>query len=376
MPLRSRVEHPRASDAAIALVNATGLSHNRGAARPHDPNAREDTMRGFKVLFALLAVAMAAAGAARAEPLLIRNSYVVPVSNWAPLLVAKKDLARHWGKSYNMEAIRYQGSSQMITAMAAGELEIANLAFSTLGIAISNAGISDLRIISDEFRDGVPGYFSNQYFVRKDSGIKKIEDLRGKVLATNLIGTGVDIAMKAGLKKHGLIDKRDYTVIEVPFPTMPAILNDKKADLVTAVMPFVLNPMLNQIGFSLYDQTEGLGASQFIIWAVRQSYIDKHRAVLVDYMEDMLRIERWYLDPKNHADAARIAGDLLKIPPERLDWLFTKKDYYRDPDMMPDLVALQRNVDATAELGFIKSSFDVKQHADLSLIEEAAKRLK
>jgi ABC-type nitrate/sulfonate/bicarbonate transport system substrate-binding protein len=333
-------------------------------------------MRGFKVLFALLAVAMAAAGAARAEPLLIRNSYVVPVSNWAPLLVAKKDLARHWGKSYNMEAIRYQGSSQMITAMAAGELEIANLAFSTLGIAISNAGISDLRIISDEFRDGVPGYFSNQYFVRKDSGIKKIEDLRGKVLATNLIGTGVDIAMKAGLKKHGLIDKRDYTVIEVPFPTMPAILNDKKADLVTAVMPFVLNPMLNQIGFSLYDQTEGLGASQFIIWAVRQSYIDKHRAVLVDYMEDMLRIERWYLDPKNHADAARIAGDLLKIPPERLDWLFTKKDYYRDPDMMPDLVALQRNVDATAELGFIKSSFDVKQHADLSLIEEAAKRLK
>ena len=54
----------------------------------------------------------------------------------------------------------------------------------------------------------------------EDFGIKKIEDLKGKVLATNLIGTGVDIAMKAGLKKHGLLDKRDYTVIEAPFPTM------------------------------------------------------------------------------------------------------------------------------------------------------------
>jgi hypothetical protein len=43
-------------------------------------------------------------------------------------------------------------------------------------------------------------------------------------------GAGVDIAMKAGLKKHGLIDKRDYTVIETPFPTMPSILNEKKAD--------------------------------------------------------------------------------------------------------------------------------------------------
>jgi NitT/TauT family transport system substrate-binding protein len=325
---------------------------------------------------ALLVLGLAATGAARAEPLLIRNSYVVPVSNWAPLIVAKKDLARHWGKSYNMEAVRYQGTPQMITALANGELEFVNLAYSTLGIAISNAGISDLRVISDEFRDGAPGYFSNQFFVRKDSGIKKIEDLKGKVLATNLIGTGVDIAMKAGLKKHGLLDKRDYTVIEAPFPTMPAMLAEKKADLVTAVMPFALNPVLNEVGIPLYDQTEGLGTSQFVFWTARQSYIDKNRAVLIDCMEDMLRIERWYLDPANHADVAKIASDLLKIPPERFDWLFTKKDYYRDPDMLPDLAALQRNVETTAELGFIKSSFDVKQYSDLSLVQEAAKRLK
>ena len=63
----------------------------------------------------------------------------------------------------------------MITAMANGELEIANLAYSTLGIAIENAGLSDLRVITDALQDGVPGYFSNQFFVRKDSGINKID---------------------------------------------------------------------------------------------------------------------------------------------------------------------------------------------------------
>jgi sulfonate transport system substrate-binding protein len=157
---------------------------------------------------------------------------------------------------------------------------------------------------------------------------------------------------------------------------MPSMLNEKKADLVTAVMPFALNPLLNEIGFPLYDQTEGMGPTQFVFWTARQSFIDKHHAVLVDYMEDMLRIERWYLDPKNHDEVAKIASDLLKIPPERFGWLFTKKDYYRDPDMMPDLAALQRNVDTTADMGFIKSRIDVKQHSDLSLIEEAAKRLK
>ena len=333
-------------------------------------------MRGLKSLFALLALSVAATGASRAEPLLIRNSYVVPVSNWQPLIVEKKDLAKHWGKSYVMEAVRYQGTPPMITALANGELEIANLAYSTLGIAIGNAGISDLKVIYDEFRDGVPGYFSNQFFVRKDSGINKIEDLKGKVLATNLIGTGVDIAMKAGLKKHGLVDKRDYTVIEAPFPAHPAMLNEKKADLVTGVMPFALNPMLNEIGKPLYDQTEGLGPSQFVFWAARQSWIDKNRPALVDFMEDMLVIERWYLDPKNHDEVAQIASKLLKIPPERFGWLFTKKDYYRDPNMLPDLVALQKNVDTAVDLGIVQKSVDVKAHSDLSLVEEAAKRLK
>jgi ABC-type nitrate/sulfonate/bicarbonate transport system substrate-binding protein len=333
-------------------------------------------MRGLKALVSLLALTAAATAVARAEPLLIRNSYVVPVSNWEPMIVEKKDLAKHWGKSYVMEAVRYQGTPPMITALANGELEIANLAYSTLGIAIDNAGISDLRVIADDFRDGVPGYFSNKFFVRKDSGIKKIEDLKGKVLATNLIGAGVDIAMKAALKKHGLLDKRDYTVIEAPFPTMPAMLNDKKADLVTAVLPFALNPQLNEIGFPLFEQTEGLGPSQFVFWTARQSWIDKNRAALVDYMEDMLRIERWYLDPKNHDEVMQICGRLLKLPPERFAWAYTKKDYYRDPDMMPDLVALQRNVDTAVDMGIFKSGIDVKKHSDLSLIEEAAKRLK
>jgi NitT/TauT family transport system substrate-binding protein len=55
--------------------------------------------------------------------------------------------------------------------------------------------------------------------------------------------------------------------------------------------------------------------------------------------------------------------------------VFTKRDYYRDPNMLPNLDALQSNVEMTKELGFINASFDVRAHSDLSLISEAAKRL-
>ena len=63
-------------------------------------------------------------------------------------------------------------------------------------------------------------------------------------------------------------------------------------------------------------------------------------------------------------------------PPEQFDWLFTKNDYYRDPNMIPDLDALQRNLDMAKDLGFVKASMDVKKYTDLSLVEEAATRLK
>lgn len=333
-------------------------------------------MRLFRALSTLVAASMLLIGAAQAEPVKIRVAYVVPVANWAPLLEAKKDLAKHWGKSYVMEAVRFQGTPPMITALANNEIEIGDLAYSSFGLAVQNAGLDDLRVIGDEFQDGVPGYYSNQFYVRKDSGINKIEDLKGKVIAVNAIGSGVDVAMRAALKKHGLVDKRDYTVIEAPFPTMAALLKDKKADMVSAVLPFALSPVLKQEGKVLFDSADAIGRSQFIFWAARKPFLDKNRAAMVDFMEDVIRIERWYLDPKNHDEVAKIASSFLKVPPERFGWLFTKQDSYRDLDAKPDLAALQRNVNTCADLGIFRSTFDVKKYADLSIVEEAAKRVK
>ena len=51
-------------------------------------------------------------------------------------------------------------------------------------------------------------------------------------------------------------------------------------------------------------------------------------------------------------------------------------EQHPDPNGMPDLEALQRNVNTTVDLGIIKTGFDVKQYADLSIVQEAVKRLK
>ena len=332
-------------------------------------------MRAMKFALASLC-AIAFVGTANAEPIKIRNSWVAPVTNWASILLEKKELAKHMGQSYVMEPVRFAGTPPMITALANNELEISNLAYSTLGIAIENAGLSDLRIVADEFQDGVSGYYSQEYMVLKDSPIQKVEDLKGKVVATNAAGSAVDVAMKAMLHKHGLEPNRDYTVIEAPFPAMKAMLAEHKVDIIPAVVPFSYDPELRNMARDLFVQKDAIGITDMIVWTARKPFIDKNRAALVDFFEDTLIITRWYLDPKNHAEAMEIAGRVTKRPPQAFDWLFTNRDCYHDPDMLPNLAALQKNVDLTQELGFVKGKVDVKAYADLSMIQEAAKRLK
>jgi len=332
-------------------------------------------MRSLKIALPLIA-AVLAAGAAQADPVKIRLSYVIAPSDWAPLLPEKPDLLKHNGKSYQLEVVRVVGTPALVQAMANNEIEIGNHSYSSLGIAIQNAGMDDLRVISDQFQDGVPGKSTTQYYVLKDGPIQKVEDLKGKVVSSNAAGSAVDVAMRAMLKKHGLEDKRDYTFIEAALPAQKAMLLDKKSDLIPSVVPFQYDPELKAKGRILFTQRDVFGITQMIVLTARKSFIDKNRAALVDFMEDNLRVVRWYLDPKNHDEAVAIASKLTKIPPERFTWLFTDQDYARNGNLMPDMKALQANVDATQALGFIKSKLDVQKYTDLSIIQEAAARLK
>jgi len=334
-------------------------------------------MRSLKLVMAgVAALGLFAATSARAEPVKIRLSWIVPVANWGSMLLEKKDLAKHLGQSYTLETIRFAGTPPLVTALAAGELDIADLTFSTLPIAIQNAGIDDLRVIADEFQDGNPGYYSNEFMVLKDGPIKKVEDLKGKTVATNVAGSAVDVAMRAMLRKHGLEDKRDYTVVEAAFPAMRAMLAEKKVAIIPGVLPFSLDPELRKIAQPLFVQREAIGVTDMIVWTARKPFLDKNRAAMVDFMEDTLRIVRWYLDPANHREATEIAGRFAKQPPAQFDWLFTHQDAYHDPGMMPNLAALQANVDLTRDLGFVHANLDVKKITDLSIVQEAAARLK
>jgi NitT/TauT family transport system substrate-binding protein len=58
-----------------------------------------------------------------------------------------------------------------------------------------------------------------------------------------------------------------------------------------------------------------------------------------------------------------------------MDWAFTSRDQYRDPNGTPNLSALQNNLKQQKDVGFLRDDLDVQKYADLSMVGEAVKRL-
>lgn len=330
-----------------------------------------------RVLLAVVAALFALNLTARAdEPVTIRAAWVIAPSNILPIMLLAPGAARHAGHSYNLDAVHFEGTPPMVTALAAGQIDIALLSYSAFALAIENAGMTDIRAVADCFQDGVKGWFTDEYMVSKDSPIRTIDDLKGKVLATNGAGTAIDMGLRAMLRRHHLEDRKNVTIVQVNLSNMGAALSEHRVDLISAVNQVAEDPAVEAIARPLFTQRDALGPSEMIVWAGRTGFLKAHRAAVVDLLEDMLRARHWYLDPKNHDAALKIVVNFTKLPPHRFaGWLFTHKDYYRDPKGLPNLTALQSNINTQHELGLLKTTFDVRKYADLSYVKAAAARL-
>ncbi len=336
-------------------------------------------MRGLRLCLAtLLATMFVLLGAsAKAEPVKLRVGWLLVPAEITPILLPDPSVGRHYGKSYVIEPMRFNGSSLFTNAIAAGELDIAPFGYSSFALALVNAHLDDLRIILDEDRDGFAGHFTTQYMVKKDSAIHKVEDLKGKVMASPAVGSISDMALRFMLRKHKLNDARDVSFVEVGMPNMNSMLMEGKADLITSVLPFYLDPALQSSARSLFTGLDAMGPAEISMMTARQGFIKAHRAVLVDFFEDYLRALRWYNDPKNRPAALKAISEFTKLPESRFaSWAFTTQDYYRDPNGTVDVGILQKNLDVQHELGLIKDRIDAKRYVDMSLIEEARKRVK
>ncbi|TCT05995.1 ABC transporter substrate-binding protein [Aquabacter spiritensis] len=333
------------------------------------------TLFGRLARLGLIATATLTATAALADPVKIRIGWATMPGHMIPVLYSNPSILKHYGKSYVVEPILFRGSTPQITAMAAGEIDMGAFSATSLALAATNAGL-DVKVVADIIQDGVDGHHSDAFLVKADSPIKTVEDLKGKRIATNAIGSASDTGMRVMLLNKGMVDKRDFTSIEVAFPNIPAMIEEDKVD-----MGPVLQPMYGKLVKSgkyrkLFSVSDAVGPSELVFLAARADFLAKNKQAVQDFFEDHVTAIRWFMDPKNKQAGSEIIGKFMKQPPENFAYMFTKEDYFRDPYMVPNVKNIQTMVDASVKAGALPAAFQVApKYADLTFIEEAKKRV-
>ena len=315
--------------------------------------------------------------AVQAEPVKIRIGWNVVPSNMASIAWAEPKTVgmKYSGVSYIAEPIRFPGGGTQLTALASGQLDI-GMGSPTLFVqGVRNAGLN-MRLIANVLNDPCDGQtYSQAFWVRNDSGLKTAADLKGKIIAISAIGSGNDTSLNMALAKAKLTSK-DVTKIEVGVGAVPAFLKEKKVDAGFLLPQF--EDEMEKAGFHrLFRQCDSLGPVEMISHFATAEYIAKNRSALVDMMADLMHATRWFYDPKNRSEALRIASTASKQPRESFEpWMFTKQDYGRDMNLMPDLKGFQASIDQAVEFGVIKAGLTtVPTYVDLSVIQDARKKL-
>jgi NitT/TauT family transport system substrate-binding protein len=127
---------------------------------------------------------------------------------------------------------------------------------------------------------------------------------------------------------------------------------------------------------AVFSSAQALGPTQFNFIASTEEFLAKNKDAMKDLMEDYARSMKWYMDPANREAALKIISEIAKRPPESLYYIFTKLDYYRDPNLIPNIAGIQKTIDFSNEVGFLKEKITVSPtYVDLSFIQEANQRI-
>src|SRR6516165_5686406 len=130
-------------------------------------------------------------------------AYISPNAGSSSVLWVAKDMGIFKKHGLDVNVIYIEGTPKALMALFAGELQVV----AGTGPAVASAKVrgADATMIM-----GLEVYLP--YYLAATSGIKNVEDLKGKVGANHSAATSADFAMRLGLRSIGLDPERDVNL--------------------------------------------------------------------------------------------------------------------------------------------------------------------
>jgi taurine transport system substrate-binding protein len=225
------------------------------------------------------------AGAALAEDVIIGH-----FGNPTPMQVARAEGLFDAATGWTIEWRQFGSGTEVIAAMASGDVQLAELGSSPLAIGTSQGLDIQLFMIAEGLGT------AESLIARNGSGIASIEDLVGKSVAVP-VGSTAHYSLMGALSHAGIAES-DVTIVNLPADQIAAAWDTEQVDAA-----FIWEPVQNQIlqtGTFIVgaDQTAAWGFPTFDGWVVNTEFAAAHPDEMVAFAKTLNEVNMSYLaDP-------------------------------------------------------------------------------
>jgi taurine transport system substrate-binding protein len=242
----------------------------------------------FKTLLTGLiasSVSILMATTAMAETIIIGH-----FGNPTPMQLLASSDAVQKATGWDVEWRKFAAGTDVIAAMASGDVVLSELGSSPLAIATSQ-GV-DLQLIA--FSDVIGK--AESLIVSKASGITSLADLAGKRVAVP-VGSTAHFSLMGALQHEG-IEENSVTIMNMPPDQIAAAWEQNAIDAA-----FIWQPVQSEIlktGTLLLgaDQTAEWGFPTFDGWVVNREFGEANKDKIVAFLKEIDRVNKEYLaDP-------------------------------------------------------------------------------
>lgn len=266
-----------------------------------------NTLKNLLIGTATLALTV---GMGMAETIIIGN-----FGSPTPMQVARASKAFDAATGWDIEWRTFGSGTEVIAAMASGDVTIAELGSSPLAIGASQGVELQLFMIAQ-------GLGTAESLIAKEgSGIEKLEDLAGKKVAVP-VGSTAHYSLMGGLTHAGIAES-DVTIVNLPADQIAAAWDSGQVDAA-----FIWQPVQSQIlqtGKFIVgaDQTAEWGYPTFDGWVVNAEFAAANAdkmAAFAKVMDDankayLANPDAWTADSAEVKTIAEVTGaDPAQVP--------------------------------------------------------------
>ena len=184
-------------------------------------------------------------------------------------------------------------------------------------MAIIAARAQGLPIIAvTDLQSAIGSQALEEFFVRKDSGIYSVADLKGKTIAINLVKSSFHYTWLMALEKAGL-SETDVNFIILPFEQQELALANSRVDAIGLMQPYVLHAKENKDLKVLYTALDVFGQKQFAAHVMNRIWAENNPSLARGFVAAVVEAVAWI--EANQQEAKTIIGKYTGIAPEYIE---------------------------------------------------------